>query len=54
MTSEEFVLWLSGFVELQNSDTINKKQWGLIKETLTEAREDMIFDDLSVFLGDDE
>jgi len=34
MTPEQFTYWLQGFVELQNTDAVSKKQWQVIKDHL--------------------
>ncbi len=33
-TATEFVYWLQGFVELQDSDSVSDKQWQIIKDHL--------------------
>lgn len=34
MTSESFVYWLQGLVELQDSDVLSEKQWRVVKDHL--------------------
>jgi hypothetical protein len=41
MTSNEFVLWLKGFTEGVHEYNITPKQWDLLKEKLSEVKDDV-------------
>jgi len=40
MTSKEFVLWLKGFTEGVHEFNITPKQWDLLKDKLTEVKDE--------------
>ena len=40
MTSQEFVIWMKGFMEACNEFTATPKQWDRIKEVLYEVEDD--------------
>jgi hypothetical protein len=40
MTSQEFVLWLKGFSEGVHEYNITPKQWDIVKEKLTEVKDE--------------
>ena len=46
MTETQFIYWLQGFVEIQDSDTISEKQWLIIKDHLK-----LVFDKKTPDLG---
>lgn len=40
MTSQEFVIWMRGFMEACNDFTATPKQWDRIKEVLNSVKEE--------------
>jgi hypothetical protein len=44
MTSQEFVIWMKGFMEACNDFTATPKQWDRIKEVLYEVEDDDAWD----------
>lgn len=39
MTSQEFTLWLKGFIDGVHKDTVTSKQWSILKEKLAEVED---------------